>query len=754
MGALLLGALKLALTVQASQAAIAGTVRDGESGAPLAGAVVVLTDLDRAVFTDASGRYRLEGVPAGPQHLSVKRIGFSPRSVHALVPGEGDLSLDFSLRPVPLQLPAIVVRSPVAVRGLDPADSTPFPDRGISAAALRNHPLLAEPDGFLALSGGEVSAAPEAPSGMHIRGGASDQVAYLLDGIPVFSPYHTAGTFSAWNPDALDRLQVLSALPQLDPPDALSGAIAGATRATGAEVRAQGTFSTSHGRLTMLGPVGGTGAGFLLSVRSGFPGLFAPERDPSYLRGHTGDVLGKLEGPAFGGRLRVLAYDNHNSVDATTLSPDSVRRRPRNGFEWSSRSVGLEWSRRVEAAATLRIRAWNAMGEAEAGWHPDSGLSLALESDREDQGLLLALERQAGGRYWGAGLRIQRSRTAYRVAAHGGSGVGTSLRAMTPSAALFFQHRRPLVAALSADLALSTTAAARDVWLGAQGELRWRPSAMASLSAGYARSHQFSQSLRNSESVAGGIFPADLFIGAGSREVPVGRSDRAVLAAEWLAFPGVRLGGQLHAGEFEGLVLVAPRASSPFANGAFVTGSGSARGLSLDAAMSGSRFGVTASYGWQRVRLAYGDSSFAPGYGASHLVEAGLVVFPASTMSIRLGLAGALGRRGSGLLGAFEWESCNLLDQGCEFVGSPGHDTGSLGRVRLPSYLRLDAGVRQHWHLELAGRDVELAIFGTVTNLLGRRNVLALATDPVTGKKTAIEMRPLAPLVVGVDWKF
>ena len=144
-------------------------------------------------------------------------------------------------------------------------------------------------------------------------------------------------------------------------------------------------------------------------------------------------------------------------------------------------------------------------------------------------------------------------------------------------------------------------------------------------------------------------------------------------------------------GSSRGLVLVAPRAASPFANGAFVTGSGSARGLSLDAAMSGSRYGVTASYGWQRVRLAYGDSSFAPGYGTSHLVEAGLVVFPASTMSIRLGLAGALGRRGSGLLGAFEWESCNLLDQGCEFVGSPGHDTGSLGRVRLPSYLRLDA---------------------------------------------------------------
>jgi hypothetical protein len=72
----------------------------------------------------------------------------------------------------------------------------------------------------------------------------------------------------------------------------------------------------------------------------------------------------------------------------------------------------------------------------------------------------------------------------------------------------------------------------------------------------------------------------------------------------------------------------------------------------------------------------------------------------------------------------------------------------------LPAYFRLDLGLRKHWHLEVAGRDVELALFGTVTNLLGRRNVLAVATDPVTGKKTEIEMRPLAPLVVGLDWRF
>jgi hypothetical protein len=117
-------------------------------------------------------------------------------------------------------------------------------------------------------------------------------------------------------------------------------------------------------------------------------------------------------------------------------------------------------------------------------------------------------------------------------------------------------------------------------------------------------------------------------------------------------------------------------------------------------------------------------------------------------------MTGAAGRRGTGILGAFEWESCNLLDRGCEFGGSPTHDTDRLGATKLPAYFRLDLGLRKHWHIEVAGRDVELALFGTVTNLLGRRNVLAVATDPQTGKRSEIEMRPLAPLVIGLDWRF
>jgi hypothetical protein len=562
--------------------------------------------------------------------------------------------------------------------------------------------------------------------------------------------------FSAWNPDALERLQVISGTPSLAPPDALAGIMAAATREPGPEIRAQGTLSTTHGRVTLHGPLGGSGTGFLLSVRSGFPGLVAPQGDPSYLRGRTGDVLAKVETPALGGRFRLLGYDSANEIDVAAVAqrPDSATTGlARNGFEWHSRSLGVEWTRSV-GAVQLRIHGWNARGEAEAAWRATEGYGLRLESDREDQGLLAAVERSSAGRFTGAGLRVQRSRTFYRVASPERSGIGTSLDARTPVAAVFLQHRRPVASGLVADVALSATGAAGDVFFGSQSLLRWRPVPAVAISGSYLRAHQFSQSLRNSESVVGGIFPADLYLGAGAPGVPVARSDRAVLGAEVLARAGLRVGAQAYLSDFRGLLLVAPRAGTPFSTGGFLTGAGTSRGLSLEATMSGARYGITGSYGWQRVRVANGDSAYAPAYGSSHQFESGVIVFPTPTASVRLGLTGVLGRQGTGVLGAFEWESCNLLDRGCEFGGSPTHDTGRPGATRLPSYLRLDLGLRKHWHLELAGRDVELAMFGTVTNLLGRRNVLAFVTDPLTGGRTEVEMRPLAPLVLGLDWRF
>ncbi|MBA3554229.1 MAG: TonB-dependent receptor [Gemmatimonadales bacterium] len=751
MSPMLLEAFNLLLAVQAAQATVAGTVRNEETGEPLAGAIVTLSDVGRSTSTDPAGRYLLPEVPAGPQHVAVRFIGHSPHALHALVPATGRLEINVALRPAPLRLRTIQVRSPPSIRGLDGSDSTSFSDRRSSIAAVRNHPLLAEPDAFQVLGGGDVVLRPEAPSGVHVRGGASDQTGYLLDGIPVLSPYHAAGLFSAWNPDALSEVSLSASMPPLEHPDALSGTIAGNTRVPGPHLAAQGSFSTTQARVTLDGPIGGTGAGVLVSLRSAFPGVPLPERDRSYLRVESGDRLVKVEAPLLGGRLRLLGYDSENEIDAAAEADGLGPEAPRNVFEWHSGSVGVEWKRAFSGLA-LGLTGWSAEADAGSRWGAPP-VRIGLASSRHDLGLQATAERRSGGVATAAGLRIERSRTSYRIGFDSPDAGTHSLAATTPIATAFGRHTRPLGRRSDLTLGASVAMAGGGVHLGPRAQLRWRPSRRLTLSASYARVHQFAQSLRNPESVVGTVFPADLFIGAGAPGVPAARSDGGAIAAEYVPSGGVRLGAQVYRRVSRGLLLVAPRDGGPFTSGPFAVGSGSASGVSLDGAVSNARFGVVASYGIQRVRLAYAESGYVPDHGTTHLLEGGVIVFPTATVSVRVGATAALGRRTTAAAGGLEWEACNLLDQGCEFTGSPNHDGQPLGSTALPAYLRVDLGVRKHWHFHLAGRDATVALFGTITNLLNRKNILTYLRAPDAGEPHPIEMRPLAPLLIGLDWQ-
>jgi len=758
------GIARILVAVQVSSGSVAGTVSDGESRAPLADAIVSLIDLDRNTLTGADGRYALADVPPGPQHVVVHRVGYASRTFHALVPRQGTLEINVVLPREPITIAPIEVRGAVPIRGLDDDQHAAFPNRGLSLAAVRNHPLLSEPDVLQATSGGEIVLRPEAPSGIHVRGGASDQIAYVLDGIPVLSPYHAAGTFSAWNPDALARLDVLTTSPPPQFPDALSGVVSATTRAPGAVLQSRGSLSTTQARATIDGPLGHAGAGYLASVRLPIPGLLFHRKEASHLEGDGVDWLGKVETPSFGGRAWLLGYGSDNTIESAAAEPDSAATSEadsvRNVLAWAGGSVGGGWTRQF-GAASVTVRAWRAVASANATWgRQDSIPAERLDADRRDVGLVAMVEIAGHERKTTAGIRAERSRTSYLVEPVSGDGRSVSLGARTPVTAAFVQHERSVTARGEIDLSLTSAIAAGEVYVSPSAQLRYKPGGALVLSGAYARRHQFSQSVRNPESVVSTIFPVDLTVGSGAASdggaggVPVARSDLGVVALEHRPTAGIRLGVQAYAQRFDAIALVAPLDASPFAAGGFIEGSGAARGVALEAAANGARYGIIASYGLQRVRLEYADTTYVPEHGATHSIAAGVIVFPSPASSVRLGVESALGRRTTSVLGPFEWEACNLLDLGCEFAGSPRDRAGALGATRLPAYVRVDLGVRMHWHVQAFGREGLLALFGTATNLTGRRNVLTIAVDPATGQRTEIEMRPRAPLVVGIDWRF
>jgi len=727
----------LAIVLIAAQGAagvLTGTVRDAGSGEPLSGAVMLLTDLNRRTVTDAAGGYRLERLPAGPHHLLIRRIGFAPREIDALVPGEGTLDVVVALGAEPVRLVALDV-------GLEAERRVDSPDRAISMRSVRAHPLLAEPDVFAALGGGAVALRPEAPSGLHVRGGEPDQVAYLLDGIPVFSPYHAGGTFSAWNPDALDGLELNA---ESESWDALSGVVTGTTRSPGTRPAAQLGASTTQLRVTLDGPLGSHGAGYLVSWRSGFPGFPSPQRDPTYIRAETGDNLAKFEAPLGRGRVRVLGYSSTSEVDVRAHAA------ARNGFSWSSQSVGGDWSGpALTSNGVLRVRAWSARSAADALWYDSDSTSQQLTTRRHDIGVALTLDRAGATSRDLAGIRMQMSNTAYRLA----NTVGYQTRA--PLAALFLEHTQRLSPRLSV-LAGVTGSRSRDAFRASPRTwLRWRPWNDVSLSLEYARLHQFSQSLRNLESLAGTVFPADLYVGASQRGVPIARSDQAIVTAQYRPTDRFSVSAEGYLRALHDVVLVAPQTGEPFATGPVIVGSGVARGFAIDASATSTRYTVVASYGQQHVRLSTGTRQYVPEHGVTHSIDAGINVRTGASWSLRLGASARFGRHTSPLDTPFEWEPCNVTDRGCEFVGSPRSNPDSVGTTVLPAYARMDVGIRKEWQLRVAGRATRAALFGTLTNIFGHRNLLTFApADPATGRRRGVAMRPFAPLVIGIDWTF
>ena len=749
MSLLTLGLIQFLIAAPISQAAVSGTVVDAETATPLAGAAVTLTDVARSVATDASGHYAFLQVPPGPRQITVRCVGYAPRSILALVPPGGALEINLSLAPEPVLLHAVEVRARVPVRGAEPADSDAFSDRVLSAAAIQNHAVLAEPDAFGALGGGDVVLEPESPSGIHIRGGSSDETAYLLDGVPVFSPFHASGMTSAWNPDALSGVAIVSSAPSENDPHALSGVVEATTRSPGLRPHTSASLSSTQARFTLDGPLTAAGAGYLISVRSGLQDAIAPN-EPSYLKGGIGDWLAKLETRAPGGHMRFLVYENRNRVGAAATNEDSSGRIPeRNVFEWRSRSAGVEW-RHDATRRTLRVLGWGAEENAHSAWEGTSG-PLRMENAHRDLGLLAEVVHRARATTV-AEIRVEQITSFYRV--ESGAGTPWQLDGQLPLATVLLQQARPLGSRLALDYGASIAPTGRELNFGPHARVRWDASPRLSISGSYVRSHQFSQSLRNSESVAGNLFPVDVFVSAGAGGVPVARGDLGTLVAEFQPRAGLRFSVQGYARGSDGMILVAPREAEPFSTGAFTLGGTESQGVSGEAAVSSTRWGLNASYGWQRVRYEHGDSSYVPDHGAAHHLEAGLIAFVTRTLSLRAGATAILTRRATIVPGPFEWTPPSLLNRGGEFVGTPHYGNQPLGSTALPAYVRLDLGARKHWSLRTGEHRASIELFGTASNVLGRRNVLTYALNSATGRLSAIELGAPTLLVAGLDWRY
>jgi outer membrane receptor protein involved in Fe transport len=169
---------------------IAGRVTD-ESGNGVVGADVLIENTTIGGRTRANGEYIIEQVPAGPQSVRVRMIGFRSVAASVVITPSTRASQDFSLRRDPLELqevvttatqtPHINIESSLAATTLSQAE--------IQYAAPRsNTEMLRYVPGFTRVesSGGEVN------ENYTVRGILGvEYVNFLEDGLPVYPTMHT-----------------------------------------------------------------------------------------------------------------------------------------------------------------------------------------------------------------------------------------------------------------------------------------------------------------------------------------------------------------------------------------------------------------------------------------------------------------------------------------------------------------------------------------------------------------------------------
>jgi iron complex outermembrane receptor protein len=130
---LLAAALAASPMAARAQEAVSGQVSDS-AGRPLAGATVIVAELDRTTRTDSTGAFRLTELPRGRYTIVARQIGYAPETRTVEVPRA--TALRFVLQPSPFEIEPITV---TAVRGPSPALTSPLP-----VAALGEQQLARE----------------------------------------------------------------------------------------------------------------------------------------------------------------------------------------------------------------------------------------------------------------------------------------------------------------------------------------------------------------------------------------------------------------------------------------------------------------------------------------------------------------------------------------------------------------------------------------------------------------------------------
>jgi hypothetical protein len=723
-------------------------------------------------WSDSTGAYQIEGLEPGEYKIRFSQFGYHPLELQVTVPHDGSLSLDVRLRTRFIVFPEI---SALAYTSLDPGEvfePNGLPEIGsrvLAGDVLWSDPLARQPDVFeiLSIIPG-IDMAEESPTQLHVRGGSADQNLVLLDGAPVYNAYHTSGIMSAISPDAVSEVAIHTGVFPARYGGRLSSVIDVSIPEPGeAGLRVRGGAGLADLRMTVDAPMPGAAGGVLIGGRRTRYDLFrrGPFPDENPTSGFD-DLLGKVSIDVLGGQFDVVSLTSDNWVFSNVIGDEASvateeQRALRNSVLWSASTNAVAWSRRSDAASDIRFQLWRATTNSDVHWGASSERYRAVNALKHwgASGDVSWVRPETVGR---AGFTVEALSSKY-VADPLTSDTALSLadaeavldlRSSQKIVSTYFEHRWIARDHWIVNNGLRAVFAdGHSVGLEPRVSVHYRPDERVTLSGGYARVHQYVQSLRNGESLLNVAFGAEPLVTADAREVPVGRSDQLTAALEARLSDRLLLTVDGYLRWLDDLVLVAPTTAQPFAITAFERGKGRAIGTGAALFYRGDRVEAEAIVELSTIRRQYGDVTYHPGFERSRSVITAASYRLTPQTKVRTAFQAVAGRSTNLVQEGFDWESFDRLSGEVEFSGTPLRLSDAVNDERLPAYVRWDIGIRKEWNPSLLGLSGSVMTYLDVTNVLEHDNVVGYGVNPSGLERRDLRLLP-ASTAFGLEWSF
>ena len=223
---------------------VTGIVVDGDTKQPLPGANVIIEGTNMGAATDLEGNFIIINVPPGIYTLKAMMIGYSAmRVTNVRVSVNLTTTVNFELKTTVLDMGkevTIVAERPLIQKDITSSRAI-IGTQEIQKMPVENfYQVLELQAGVVRGSGGE----------MHIRGGRSNEVAYMVDGVSVTDPYSSSMAVTVEN-SAIQELELVSGTFNAEYGQAMSGVVNIVTKEGGSKYRGElrsyiGDYFSTH----------------------------------------------------------------------------------------------------------------------------------------------------------------------------------------------------------------------------------------------------------------------------------------------------------------------------------------------------------------------------------------------------------------------------------------------------------------------------------------------------------------------------